>query len=314
LLGGKTFTITASIGVTFFPHDDQTSDTLLRHADQAMYIAKRLGKNCYYIFNSDEDVLQKTQTEQRKRIKNALLDQQFELFYQPKVTLADRHIVGAEALIRWNNPERGLLSPHEFLPYIENTELDIQLGEWVIVHALKQIDDWNQQGLILEISINISAYHLQTTTFIPYLKQQLKNYPSIAAHQLQIEILETAALSDIFKVSSIMNACEELGVNFALDDFGMGYSSLAYLRRLPAKTLKIDQSFVRDMLSDQEDRAIIKGVIALSKTFNRTTVAEGVESEAHFEMLREMGCDIAQGYGIARPMPAREIKSWCENF
>lgn len=311
---GQSFSVTASIGVTLYPQNDQDPDTLLRHADQAMYQAKQLGKNQYLMFDPHEDNRLKSQYEQRKLIKSGFIANEFELYYQPKVSLSERNIAGTEALIRWNHPKQGLLSPIEFLPYIVNTELDIKLGEWVIGQALSQIDRWNQHGLILEVSINISAYHLQSAAFVSNLEQQLINYSSNVAHQLQIEILETAALSDISIVSAIIDRCAELGVSFALDDFGTGYSSLSYLRRLPATTLKIDQSFVRDMLSDKEDRALIKGIIALAKTFDRTTVAEGVESEAHFNMLRDMGCQIGQGYGIARPMPAQEIESWAQRF
>jgi EAL domain-containing protein (putative c-di-GMP-specific phosphodiesterase class I) len=287
---------------------------LLRHADQAMYQAKQLGKNRYHIFDPDEGIRFRVQNEQKAVIEQGYLSQQFELFYQPKVALDDHRIVGVEALIRWRHPERGLLSPIEFLPMIENTDLDIQIGEWVISTALMQMEHWHQEGLAFEVSINVSAYHLQSPGFVSKLQQKLALYPDLPPHQLQIEILETAALHDISAVSSIIEACAAIGVSFALDDFGTGYSSLAYLRRLPANTLKIDQSFVRDMLTDADDHSIVQGVIALANTFKRITVAEGVETQEHYNVLRALGCDIGQGYGIARPMPACEIPSWCKKF
>lgn len=313
-LQGQPFNFTASIGVALYPQDDEDPDTLIRHADQAMYLAKKLGKNRYHIFDPAEDVLFKSHNEKISTIEHGLIDNQFELFYQPKVALDQSRIVGAEALIRWQHPERGLLPPNEFLPLIENTELDIRLGEWVISTVLMQMERWRQEGLSLEISCNISANHVQSPGFVSKLQQQLGIYPDLPPHQLQLEILETTALSDIATVLGIIETCAAMGISFALDDFGTGYSSLAYLRRLPFNTIKIDKSFVRDMLIDADDRAIVQGVIALADTFNRITVAEGVETQEHLIALRDMGCDIAQGYGIARPMPASEFARWCRSF
>ena len=308
---GEPHRVTASIGVTLYPNDDQEPDTLLRHADQAMYLAKQSGKNRYHIFDPQQDSRARINREFCNRIEQGLAAAEFHLFYQPKVTMSNRRIVGAEALIRWRHPERGLLSPYEFLPAIENSDLEIQVGEWVIEMALAHVEQWLLLGIELEISINISAAHLQYPGFIDTLRRKLAKHPSFRPRQLQIEILETAALADIASVSEIIEACSRLGVGFALDDFGTGYSSLAYLRKLPADTLKIDQSFVRDMLTDKGDYAIVQGIIALARTFNRTTVAEGVETEEHFRTLLEMGCEIGQGYGIARPMPAEDFLDWC---
>lgn len=304
------FRVTASIGVSLYPLDDHDPDTLLRHADQAMYFAKQSGKNRYHIFDPQQDSRIRLNREFRERVAQGLKAQEFELFYQPKVNMIDHRIVGAEALIRWQHPERGLLPPIEFLPMIENSELEIDMGEWVIETALTQLELWQQHGIQLEISINIAAQHLQSPNFTAQLAAKLAQHASIAPQLLQIEILETAALADISRVSKIIEDCIAIGVNFALDDFGTGYSSLAYLRKLPANTLKIDQSFVRDMLSDSGDFAIVRGIIALAETFHRTTVAEGVETQEHFEALLQLGCDIGQGYGIARPMPASAFVNW----
>lgn len=314
IVKGLSFRVTASIGVALYPLDDEDPDTLLRHADQAMYLAKQQGKNRYHIFDPYEDARIRINHEQKMRLEQGLLANEFELFYQPKVALDSHLVVGAEALIRWRHPERGLLPPAEFLPVIENSELEIRVGEWVIDTALTQMGCWHQQGLNLDVSINIEAAHLQAADFVESLEQKLARHPDVQPHQLQIEILETAALADIASVIKIIDACVALGVRFALDDFGTGYSSLSYLRRLPADTLKIDQSFVRDMLVDPGDLAIVEGIIALAHTFKRTTIAEGVETPEHFKTLREMGCDIGQGYGIARPMPAGEMLVWCRTF
>ncbi|OGT23213.1 MAG: hypothetical protein A3K00_02860 [Gallionellales bacterium RIFOXYD2_FULL_52_7] len=204
----------------------------------------------------------------------------------------------------------GELSPARFLPAIENTELDILLGEWVINSALQQMDLWREAGLSIEISVNISAYHLESAHFVDKLQAQLSAHPDVQAAHFQIEVLETAALEDIGEVSMIIEACKNLGVSFALDDFGTGYSSLAYLSRLPVDVLKIDQSFMRNLTVSKGDHAIVLGVIALSRAFDLATVGEGIETQAQFDLLREMGCDIGQGYLIARPMPAVQLADW----
>jgi diguanylate cyclase (GGDEF)-like protein/PAS domain S-box-containing protein len=302
--------LSASIGVSIYPLDDEDSDTLLRHADQAMYVAKQSGKNRFYIYDTAMDQRARSHNELLKNIRHGLNNGQFELCFQPKINLHSKQLVGAEALIRWRHPERGLLSPIEFLRPIENTELDIEIGNWVIATALEQINRWYCVGLDIEISINISAYHLESPRFTEILRQQLAHYSNIQPVKLQIEILETAALNDLSVVCEIIEKCRKFGVGFALDDFGTGYSSLSYLSKLPVDVLKIDQSFVRDMLEDKGDKAIVQGIIALAQAFDRQTVAEGIETEEHYRALCDMGCRIGQGYGIARPMPADELTNW----
>ena len=309
-LAGKTFTVTASIGATLYPHDRQDPDTLLRHADQAMYIAKQSGRNRHHFYDAERDRRAHALSESLAELRQGLLDGEFELFYQPKVHMGNGRLAGAEALIRWRHPRQGLLSPAEFLPWLENSELENSLGEWVIDTALAQLERWRRAGQPLQASVNIAAGHLQSQGFAARLRGKLAEYPALPAGSLQIEILETAALADIPSVAGIIETCAAMGVQFALDDFGTGYSSLAYLRRLPAETLKIDQSFVRDMLTDAGDRAIVQGIIALAQAFGRKIVAEGVETDEHCRVLLALGCDIGQGYGIARPMPAAEFAQW----
>ncbi|OGS90245.1 MAG: hypothetical protein A2Z95_02400 [Gallionellales bacterium GWA2_60_18] len=307
-IGGHEVGVSASIGVTFYPADNnKDGDTLLRHADQAMYAAKQAGKNRYHLHDPAHNLRVRTLHESRQRILHGLEHGEFELFYQPKVDLASGAVAGVEALIRWHHPERGLLLPEEFLPFIDESALEIRLGEWVTDTALAQLDEWRRQGRLLEVSINISARHLLSPGFVAGLARKLERYPELPHKCLQIEVLETAALEDIARSSEVMEACHALGVHFALDDFGTGYSSLAYLRRFSAETLKIDQSFVRGMLDNEDDRAIVQIIIALAKTFGRKTVAEGIETREHYQALLEAGCEAGQGYGIARPMPARDI-------
>ena len=309
-VNNKTVAVSASIGVSMYPMDNEDPDTLLRHADQAMYIAKQSGKNCFHIYDVALDQRARNQNEFLKSIRYALENSQFELYYQPKVNLRTKELVGAEALIRWRHPERGLLPPSEFLRHIENTDLDIEIGEWVTATALNQMEQWQKAGLNIEVSINISGYHLESPGFIEKLEQLCTFKHNQSFGKLQIEVLETAALNDIAVVSGIIESCRKFGVRFALDDFGTGYSSLSYLSGLPVDALKIDQSFVRDMLEDNGDRAIVIGIIALAKAFHRQAVAEGIETEAQFNMLLDMDCEVGQGYGIARPMPASEMLKW----
>jgi diguanylate cyclase (GGDEF)-like protein/PAS domain S-box-containing protein len=307
----KSHTLSASIGVSIYPLDDEDPDILLRHADQAMYMAKQSGKNRFHIYDPSLDIRARKHHEFLQSIRHGLEHDQFELLYQPKINLRTKKLVGAEALIRWRHPERGLLSPAEFLRPIENTELDIEIGEWVTATALAQMNRWRHAGLDIEISINISAHHLESFRFAEKLKQQLAHYPDMSPGKLQIEVLETAALNDIAIVREIIEACRKLGVGFALDDFGTGYSSLSYLSILPVDVLKIDQSFIRGMLKNKGDMAIVQGIVALARAFDRQIVAEGIEIMEHYQTLLDIGCEIGQGYCIARPMQAGELTNWC---
>jgi diguanylate cyclase (GGDEF)-like protein/PAS domain S-box-containing protein len=315
-IGDLVLNVSASIGVTLYPQDSADADLLMRHADQAMYVAKAIGKNRYHFFDTAQYDAVKVQRESLEDIRYALDNNQFVLHYQPKVNMKTGKVTGVEALIRWQHPERGLLNPIEFLPIIENNPMSIELGEWVIDTALTQISQWQKMSINLTIntSVNIAALQLQQSDFTVKLTDLLAKHSDVEPHSLELEVLETSALDDVQHVSKIMNACMALGVSFALDDFGTGYSSLTYLRRLPTSLIKIDQSFVRDMLDDPDDLAIIIGVIALAKSFKLDVIAEGVETVEHGTRLLELGCELAQGYGIARPMPACDIPDWVNNW
>ncbi|MDN2661771.1 EAL domain-containing protein [Psychromonas sp. 14N.309.X.WAT.B.A12] len=314
VIDGARLKVSASMGVTIYPHDGVSADQLLRHADQAMYIAKQEGKNRYYLFDMEQDIALKSQHEQLLRISEALQNDEFVLYYQPKVNMKTGELVGAEALIRWQHPERGLLPPIEFLPVINRHQLNIQLGEWVIESALSQIALWRRQGVDIVVSVNIDAQQLQQKTFAERLGELLQIHGDVPPHLLQLEVLETSELQDIENVTNIMQACTNLGVGFALDDFGTGYCSLTYLKRLPVNLIKIDQSFILGMLDDPDDLSIVEGVLGLSKAFQRNVIAEGVETLAHGVALLRLGCCYAQGYGIARPMPAEEMLPWAKNW
>ena len=311
---GEAVSVSASIGVTLCPPDDPDADTLLRHADQAMYRAKEQGKNCFHVFDPEQDRQVKAHRHRQQRLRAALEQGEFVLHYQPKVDLVDRRVVGVEALIRWQHPDDGLLLPGAFLNSVNGTDLESAIGEWVMDTALAQAAVWHRAGLGLSVSVNISANHLLQLDFAERLHLTLERHPDIGAANLELEILETAALSDMERATHTLSRCRQLGVRFALDDFGTGYSSLAYFRKLPVDALKIDQSFVQNMLDDPTDLDIVESVVRLAEAFNRPVIAEGVETLEHGAMLLMVGCRLAQGWGIARPMPADSVPAWIEGW
>lgn len=307
--------LSASIGVTFYPqHLDVDADQLLRQADQAMYKAKLTGKNRSQHFALEEDRFIQSQHESLEHISQALDNLEFELYYQPRVNMRLGTVVGAEALIRWQHPQRGTLLPQEFLPLVENHPLSTKIDQWVLESVVAQLSAWQRIGLDLPISVNIGAHLLQETALMPLLETCFDNYPEVPPGRLELEVLETSALQDLGQVSSIMRACTRKGIEFALDDFGTGYSSLTYLKLLPAKHLKIDRSFVRDMLDDPEDLAILEGVLGLATAFRREVIAEGVETLQHGTTLLQLGCELAQGHAIAAALPRQAFERWLDKW
>jgi EAL domain-containing protein (putative c-di-GMP-specific phosphodiesterase class I) len=219
-------------------------------------------------------------------------------------------VAGLEALVRWEHPERGLLPPGEFLPIVEQTDIVCALGDWVLREALRQMEIWHGQGLSWPISVNIAARHFLRSDFVARLDEMLKIYPDIPAGHLELEIVESAALEDVDAMRAVIAGCHRLWIGFALDDFGTGYSTLTYLKQLGADTLKIDQSFVRELLIDKQGLSIVDGIVNLAAAFDAELVAEGVETAEHGSMLMRLGCDLAQGYAIAPPMPPAAVPGW----
>jgi len=303
--------ITASIGVTLYPADNEDIGTLIRHADQAMYQAKQSGKHRYHVFDSKHDKQQVKKHHKLDEIQQGLINNEFQLYCQPKVNMVSGEVFGVEALIRWIHPEKGIISPLDFLPFTDGTNLELKIGDWVIHQALQQMDSWLVKGIKLEVSVNIASHHLMSKDFFVNLEAALAKYPTVNSQCLQLEILESSALSDLQLISRIIKTCQEsLGVNIALDDFGTGYSSLTHLRSLTANTIKIDQSFVRDVLDDPDDFTIIDGVIGLAGSFNRKVIAEGIGTTEQGLMLLMMGCEEVQGYGISKPIPVDDFPAW----
>jgi diguanylate cyclase (GGDEF)-like protein/PAS domain S-box-containing protein len=312
-VGALVLKVSASLGVTFYPqNEDVDADHLLRQADQAMYQAKLSGKNKFHVFDAEKDRTARGHHASLERVRMALQNQEFVLHYQPKVNMKTRSVVGVEALIRWQHPEQGLLAPGMFLPLIENHRLSVEVGEWVIQQALLQLSQWQAQGLQIPISVNLSAMQIQQDDFIVRLQASLQTFPGLQSNSLQMEILETSALEDMEQVAKLVLQCKALGVDFALDDFGTGYSSLTYLKRLPVAIVKIDQSFVRDMLLDPDNMSILDGILWIMRRLKRSVIAEGVETLAHGRALMDLGCELAQGYGIGRPMPVADLPVWMQ--
>ena len=311
---GQTIHVDASIGVTLFPADDEDADTLLRHADQAMYLAKQSGRNRFHLFDVSLDQEVKATHQTVALIRQALANGEFRLAYQPKVNMRTGRVVGFEALMRWQHPHEGLLQPQAFLPLVAQTDVIIDIGEWVIDRVMAQMQAWGRAGHEWPVSLNIAARHFQRGDFVERLRALLMRHAEVPPHMLDLEIIESVAIENIQRVSQCLQDCQTLGVRFSLDDFGTGYSSLSYLKRLPSQTIKIDRSFVRDILHDQDDLALTTAVIGLALAFGREVIAEGLESAEHGRLLMSLGCDVAQGYFIARPMSADEVPAWVEAF
>jgi len=307
-------TVTASIGIALFPQDATNSDTLLRYADQAMYTAKQNGRNRYQFFDLHLEQRIATHREMLEHIRQELDSGEFSLYFQPQVDFDRKALAGMEALIRWQHPTLGLLEPAEFLHFVENDDLALTMGDWVIREALGQMQSWQRDGVDLQVSINLFARQLREPGFIASLQQILSEYPDVPPGRLRLEITETALLLDLPLVQRIITDCQQLGVGFSIDDFGTGYSSLVNLRHLSAAELKIDKSFVLGMLTNHEDQTIVEGIIALGGAFQRSVIAEGVETPGQIRRLLELGCKRMQGYLIARPMPAEQIVAWVREF
>lgn len=306
-MAGHRFVIGGSIGVAVYPGDGETSAELLSKVDLAMSRAKETGNRCCFYRPEMGQQLART-LELAHRLERAMHDNQLELYYQPKIELQSGTIVGAEALLRWKDPELGWVSPAEFIPVAEARGMMVELGSWVLRTACQQIRQWQDRGLFCHgrIAINVSARQLDDPDFIGLVMRTIGE-TGVPTSCLELELTESVLMADPEQVIGILGELKERGISLAIDDFGTGYSSLVYLKQFPMDTLKIDQAFVRDMLVDQNDRAIVATIIAMAQQLGLTTVAEGVEQEGQREALQQLGCVLAQGYLFSRPEPADEF-------
>jgi diguanylate cyclase (GGDEF)-like protein len=304
--GNEVF-VTASVGVALFPGDGTDAEALIGAADAAMYRAKQAGRNGYQFFTAEINQRSRARAQMGSELRRALEREEFVLFYQPKVRLADRRPSGAEALLRWKHPERGTVSPAEFIPVLEETGLIVPVGEWVMQRACKDLKAWQTAGLTVgPVSVNLSARQFRQ----PDLHERIKALVAstgVDPTLIELEITESQLMQDPDHAIRVMRALCDSGMRIAIDDFGTGYSSLAYLTRFPVGSLKIDRSFVKDMSSDKGDATIVRTIIEMAHTLGYTVIAEGVETEEQATFLRLLRCEQAQGYLFARPMPAADF-------
>ncbi len=303
----KEYLLSSSIGISLFPNDGTTWDELIQHADIAMYSAKEVGKNGFQFYNTAKlqeinDVV-KIETHLRK----ALLQNEFILHYQPLINLKTKKIIGMEALVRWKNPELGLIPPTEFIPLAEEIGVIGQLGEWVLKEACLQAKIIsNRMNTSIRVAVNISSKQFQDIHFVDIVRQVLDE-TGLTPHQLELEITESVSMENVEEVILKLIVLKKMGITIAIDDFGTGYSSISYLKHLPIDTLKIDQSFILNMLTNGKDLALVESVISLANSFGFDVTAEGVETSDQLELLEAFNCGQAQGYFFSRPVPIDEF-------
>ncbi|WP_374381103.1 putative bifunctional diguanylate cyclase/phosphodiesterase [Pseudomonas fluvialis] len=309
LLHGHLQTISLSLGAAVAPHDGQDCETLLRNAETAMYQAKQDGRQTWRFFDSTMNQQALARLQLLNDLRQAIAQHQLQLYYQPQIDLASGRLSGVEALVRWQHPVRGMISPAEFIPAAEESRLIIPLGEWVLRQACAQAASWQRQGLALpQVAVNISAIQLQHGHLEESVLQALAN-SHLPASLLELEITESSLVDKTEQVIDSLKRLKAMGVNLSIDDFGTGYSSLAYLQTLAVDKLKIDQSFVRDLTLNQDNRAIVSAIVQMAHTLGLACIAEGVESQDIAAALHRLGCQQAQGYLYARPLPADELQT-----
>ncbi|RYY76330.1 MAG: EAL domain-containing protein [Gammaproteobacteria bacterium] len=309
-VGGISLHITPSVGIAIYPDDGDNANTLIKNADAAMYLAKEKGRNNYQFYTPFLNARTLDRLKLESDLRLALEEGGFELHYQPQVFAKSKKLWGAEALIRWRHPERGLISPADFIPLAEETGLIIPLGNWVFAEAARQVTAWRKEALPdLVVSVNISAVQFRKENFVATIKEIMKA-ESAVAHSLELEVTETILMHDMESSINTLNELKEIGFRIAIDDFGTGYSSLNYLRRLPVNVLKIDQSFVREMAIERASLAIVESIIALAHSLEKETIAEGVETQTELDLLSERNCRLIQGYYFSKPLPPKVFEAW----
>ena len=307
-LDGQAVDVSASIGVACHPEHGDDPDVLMRHADVAMYAAKR-GNTGWAAYDPQRESGRMTHLSLLGELRHAIEHDELSLYYQPKLDLVTGQVRRAEALVRWIHPERGFVSPGEFVPFAEQTGAIKQLTRWVLARGIRQVADWRAAGLDIAVSINVSTRDLMSPDLTEYVSDQLARQGT-PPDRVCLEITESGFMEDPTHALATLERLHGLGLMLSVDDFGTGYSSLAYLKKLPVSELKIDQSFVRDMVTNEDDATIVRSTIELGHNMGLEVTAEGVEDGAGLEMLRDLGCDQAQGYFIAKPMPAPQFEDW----
>jgi predicted signal transduction protein with EAL and GGDEF domain len=306
-VNGHELTTAASIGLALFPHDGDDTDTLIKNADTALSRAKEQGRNHYQFYTEGMNTTAFERLMLESRLRKALEQEEFVVFYQPKVSLADGRVVGVEALLRWRHPDLGLVPPGEFIPLAEETGLILPIGRWVLGAACAEMKRWHRMGFEpLDLAVNLSGRQFQERTLTDTIAQVIAA-SGLAPSSVELELTESVIMRDAAESARRLRELTALGIRLAVDDFGTGYSSLSYLRSFPISSLKIDRSFVRDIDRDPNGAAIAQAIIALAKSLSLKVVAEGVETRGQVDLLRRYGCEEMQGFLFSRPLPAEEL-------
>jgi len=311
-LGGREALLSASVGIAFYPKDGEDMATLLRSADTAMYKAKEIGKNNYQFFTAEMNTHAAERHALESDLRGALERGEFFLVYQPQMNIHSARIIGAEALLRWQHPRRGLLLPDEFIPLAEATGLIVPIGDWVLRSVCAQLREWSSKGLrTIRVAVNLSPRQFRQESLVNSVQAILREN-GVSASSLEFELTETCVMDDPASATEILKQLKNMGIGLSIDDFGMGYSSLQYLKRFPIDNLKIDSHFIKDLVTDSEDRAIVSAIITMGHSMHLEVIAEGVETQQQLEYLRIEGCDFVQGYYINRPFSAQRMAMMIE--
>ncbi len=307
MIDGHELYVSVSIGIAMYPQDGNNMESLIKHADVAMYHVKGKGKNGYQFYSNDMNTPYFKNLSMETGIHKALLNNEFKLVYQPQINLKTGEIVGVEALLRWQHPEHGIISPSEFIPFAEESGLIVEVGHWVLKSALAELSRWQNAGLPnVRMSINMCARQLAENNIVSMIKRTLTDY-SLPPDSLEIEITENTIMDDMDSIVRKLKELSEFGVTIAIDDFGTGYSSLSYLHRLPIQTLKIDRTFLKESRFSKGDNTIVNTIVAMAKGLQLNVVAEGVETQAQLDYLRSIDCHEAQGFLFGKPLPSDVI-------
>jgi EAL domain-containing protein (putative c-di-GMP-specific phosphodiesterase class I) len=299
--------VAASMGISVFPQDGTDSETLLRNADTAMYRAKTAGRNCWRFFDESMALHATRRLELEMALRRAAERNELVLYYQPQRSLHNDRIVAVEALLRWERPGRGMISPMEFIPLAEDSGLIVPIGEWVLFTACTQAASWwHQYKIELRVAVNIAAKQIHHKGFVEQVRDALA-ITNLPPAFLELEITESSIIENVEETVNKLHQLKALGVSVAIDDFGTGYSSLSYLKQLPVDRLKIDRSFVKDTPDDIDDCAIVRTIISMSHNLGLAVIAEGVETQRQLDFLRAQHCDEIQGYLLSVPLPAAQV-------
>ncbi|NTV09796.1 MAG: EAL domain-containing protein [Zoogloea sp.] len=314
VVGGHPLTISPSIGISLYPDDGGDGDTLIKHADVAMYLAKERGRNNFQYFESNLSARYSERLDLENRLREAVEHMRFELAYQPQVDTMTGELIGIEALVRWRDIDGRLIPPDHFIPVAEDSGLIVPIGEWVLNEACRQSAAWQARGLALvPIAVNLSARQFEHADLLDSIRSALAE-SGLAPASLDLELTESLVMGNPERTREILKACKELGLMISVDDFGTGYSSLAYLKRFPIDRLKIDRSFIKDIVDQPDDAAIARTIVAMAHTLRITVIAEGVETESQLGLLRRWGCDAYQGYLCSRPLDGEAMSALLEGM